>query len=353
MPGPSSTVIVTSEGLLNDRSALATVRAIARAGRRAIVATSGPNSIAAASRFTTEHVSVEPTGHPHYASTIQQVARERGASTVFATSDGALSALYPATDRLMDKATLRLDAATAGLDTPGSYEVTDSNNLDDSLIPFGFPMIVKPRKKRPGGPNVVRVDELFQLRSAVVEAGDGALIQPFLDGTTRAVAGVTWDGKLVAVLQQRYLRTFPPGAGTACAAITESVDSNWSAALAKLLTTTNGIFQAQFVGSNLIDLNLRPYGSMPLALAAGLNLPDLVCRLGAGDATPYREANLGVRYRWLDGDVRTLVSDVRNGRQGLATALWELAPRRGTAHSIMAIRDPKPGLVRLRRRRPS
>lgn len=345
MPGSSSNVIVTSAGRSNDRSALATVRALGAAGRPVVVVASHSASLAAASRFATRVIPVESLSERDYGQEVRRIASDHDASAIFATSDAALRSLYPATDELMDKATLGDKARAVGLSTPESRELT-ARDIDESFPNAVFPMIVKPRTKTPGGRAATRVDNPDELREALV---DGGLVQPLILDTTRALSGIVWDGVLVASIQQRYLRTFPARAGTASAAITEPVNGAWAESLRTLLAQTNGIFQAQFVGPELIDLNLRPYGSMPLALAAGLNLPDLVCRLTAGEPVETVTGKVGVRYRWVDGDLRTLLSDLRSGKRSIVDTVTAMAPRRGTAHSITTISDPRPGLVRLRR----
>lgn len=338
-------MIVTSAGRSNDRSALATVRALGVAGRRAVVVASHPASLAAASRHTAKLITLESVNEDDYGREVRRIADDQGASVIFATSDAALRALYPATDVLMDKATLGPKAHAVGLSTPESKELAASD-IDESFVGAAYPMIVKPRTKTPGGRAATRVDSADELRAALL---DGGLVQPLILDTTRALSGIVWDGALVAAVQQRYLRTFPARAGTASAAITEAINSGWAESLRTLLAGTNGIFQAQFVGSELIDLNLRPYGSMPLALAAGLNLPDLVCRFTAGEIVDPATAKVGVRYRWIDGDMRTLMSDLRSGNRSIIDTIKAIVPRPGTAHSITTISDPRPGLVRLRK----
>ncbi len=345
MPGTSSNVIVTSAGRANDRSALATVRALGVAGRRVVVVTSHPASLAAASRFAAQVIAMKFLNERDYGQEVRRIAADHDASVIFATSDAALRSLYPATDELMDKATLGDRARAVGLSTPESTELTASD-IDETFANAVFPMIVKPRTKTPGGRAATRVDTRDELREALV---NGGLVQPLILDTTRALSGIVWDGVLVASIQQRYLRTFPARAGTASAAITEPVNGAWAESLRTLLAQTNGIFQAQFVGPELIDLNLRPYGSMPLALTAGLNLPDLVCRLTAGESVDTVTGKVGVRYRWIDGDIRTLISDLRSGNRSIVDTITALVPRQGTAHSITTMSDPRPGLVRLRR----
>jgi len=90
------------------------------------------------------------------------------------------------------------------------------------------------------------------------------------------------------------------------------------------------------------------YGSLPLAVAAGANLPAIACRAAAGEhGSDIVRARPGVCYRWLEGDFRRVLHDVRHGSLTLRAAGRALWPRRGTAHSVESVRDPGPGLVRL------
>ena len=103
VPGSSSNVIVTSAGRSNDRSALATVRALGIAGRPVVVVASHSASLAAASRFATKVIALNSLNEGDYGRAVRRIAGDHDASVIFATSDAALRSLYPATDELMDK----------------------------------------------------------------------------------------------------------------------------------------------------------------------------------------------------------------------------------------------------------
>jgi len=117
-----------------------------------------------------------------------------------------------------------------------------------------------------------------------------------------------------------------------------------------LLEGHEGIFQAQFAGGYLLDLNPRVYGSMPLAVAAGANLPGIYSDLlrGSDEPAPPIRARPGVRFRWIEGDVRHLAWAVRRREMTMGQAVEALRPRRRTAHSTESLGDPLPMLVRLR-----
>ena len=118
--------------------------------------------------------------------------------------------------------------------------------------------------------------------------------------------------------------------------------------LAQLLAGHDGVFQAQFAGNYLLDLNPRVYGSLPLAVAAGANLPAILCDLLRGHQTGLVRAREGVFYRWIEGDIRHAVNALKRGSAGPVAALRMLLPKRGTAHSTESLDDPRPVFERLR-----
>jgi hypothetical protein len=173
-------------------------------------------------------------------------------------------------------------------------------------------------------------------------------VQPFAAGAMRAVCGVISDGRLLAAVHQKYVRIWPPDCGTASAAVTTTPDRELELRLVRLLAGHEGVFQVQLIGDQVIDVNPRVYGSLPLAVGAGANLPAIACRAASGrqDMELVR-GRPGVRYRWLEGDLRRVVHDVRAGVMPLRAGVRALAPRRGTTHSIESLRDPGPALARL------
>ncbi|MGZ6792796.1 MAG: hypothetical protein ACXVFV_07565, partial [Mycobacteriales bacterium] len=116
--------------------------------------------------------------------------------------------------------------------------------------------------------------------------------------------------------------------------------------LLRLLDGYDGIFQAQFVGPFLVDLNPRVYGSLPLAVAAGANLPAVWCALLAGAEPGLVRARAGVAYRWTEGDVRHVGAAVASREMTGAAAVRALLPGRRVAHSVGAVHDPQPLLSR-------
>lgn len=174
------------------------------------------------------------------------------------------------------------------------------------------------------------------------------LLQPRCDAEVTAVSGVVHDGVLRAAVAQRSVRLWPARAGTTSWGVTVEPDAMRLEALSAIMHDHEGVFQAQFVGPYLIDINPRVYGSLPLAVAAGVNLPAIYCALLQGRSVPWTVGRAGVRYRWLEGDVRHVLAAVRGGAMSWQAAAAAARPRRGTAHSVLQWSDLGPQLLRMR-----
>jgi len=124
-------------------------------------------------------------------------------------------------------------------------------------------------------------------------------------------------------------------------------DTELESRVLDVLGDYQGIFQVQLIGAHLLDINPRVYGSLPLAVASGANLPAVYCDLlGGRKLEAPKRAEPGVRYRWTEGDARALAGGVRAHDLSMAEAVRALRPRRRTAHSLEDVRDLKPLLLR-------
>jgi len=344
--GRVRSVLVIDQVDGRSRSAVAAVRALAAGGFRPLVAVSGRRSSAAVSRDCAGTVLLPPPGVPDYR---QVVLHELAAGGLrpLVTSDAALVALGLPGGELVDKAFLPHRAAAAGLAMPQTRGFADAAELREAAGSLDYPLVLKPAFNTAAAAGARRVDSAQALHEMTVGLPGPVVVQPFHDGGLTAVAGVIRDGSLLAVVHQAYVRFWPPECGVASAAVTTPPNLELEARLPRLLAGHCGVFQVQFVGDLLIDVNPRAYGSLPLAVAAGANLPAIACTDPPTDRDGPVRGRPGVRYRWLEGDVRRVLHDVRHGRLEWKRGVTAMRPRRGTAHSIESLRDPLPGLVRL------
>ncbi|HEX8104443.1 MAG TPA: ATP-grasp domain-containing protein, partial [Solirubrobacteraceae bacterium] len=222
--------------------------------------------------------------------------------------------------RLRDKTALAGLAEAAGLAAPLTLAEGPAGAL--AADPPPAPCVVKSTWGKGGPLPVTRLVETdAELRALLEELPPDhpLLIQERLAGPLIGLAVVIdRDGRLVARFQQVALRLWPLHAGGSSVAISVAPDPALCEHTAALLRGAGfwGLAQVQFLtgarGPALIDVNPRYYGSMPLATAAGVNLPAAwqAVALGErlGDPPLYRE---GVTYRWLEADLRAALHGSR------------------------------------------
>ncbi len=259
-------------------------------------------------------------------------------------------------ERATDKGLLPELAATAGLQTPPTTKVVRGDSETVSM--FGFPAIVKPRSSRMQTSNVTlsafktHYVTNEQAAEEALEAlpGKEGFIQAYIPGLLRSVTGVSWEGELVCVLHQRSPRIWPVSTGESAYAETVPPNAELEQGVGRMLRALDwsGLFQAQFIQSSrgehyLIDLNPRIYGSLALAVAAGLNLPVIWVDLLLGRRLDVGSYRVGARFRHEEKDVRALAWMLQKGE--FRSALQGTIPRRGTTHAAFSLRDPMPLLT--------
>lgn len=360
-------------------SVLATVRALHAAGYAPWVAVHRPGTYAARSRAAAGVVTVP---HPAddgrgFVDALAAASARVRAEAILPGTEVAMVALSEHAHRLdpsvrlgigprrvmadaTDKGLLGGFAREAGLAVPPSMEVA-SDDVPPEL-PFPYPVVVKPRQSelrgadglvRHVGARIVRSAEALPAALAAIPGGCG-LVQPFLTGPLGSIAGVAWDGRLVAAIQARGERLWPIDCGSISSGVTVPLDPALARAVEGLLRRIGwqGIFQVDVFERDgtytIIDLNPRVYTSLGHATHAGLNLPgiwvDLLRGVAPSVPTGYR---VGARYRHDEGDLRALAHMLRHGPR--AAALRGLVPRRDTTLAIFSARDPGPSLTSLSR----
>lgn len=346
-PFTDAWVLVTDDTTGQNRAAVATVRALAQAGYHPAVSTAGERSIAAASRFCEQRVRLPRAGTPGYAEALRAELASGRYAAALPASDVSLIAAGCSGSELVNKVVAYERAQKADIPVL-PWEVFESAQaLQSCADRLPYPVVVKAVVKVFNGDPQAHVIEAPQDLDRL--SGVGALIvQPYEDVPLRAVSGVIWDGRFLALAHQRYLRLWPVRAGVGSAAVTVAPDYELEEKLAVILAGHNGVFQAQLAGPYLLDLNPRVYGSLPLTLAAGPNLPAIACDAAQGKMRMLTRAQPGVRYRWVEGDVRHLVNNWRAGRISSAEVLRAGWPHRRTAHSSESLLDPGPIVERLR-----
>jgi predicted ATP-grasp superfamily ATP-dependent carboligase len=342
------------------RGALAGCRALGRAGWAIGIGSARPG-FASSSRYARawHHVPPPEEDEPAFLQAVRSAIEAGGYELVFAAGDSEavalsagraqLQAIFPYAPhadviRAFDKVELEAAAQRAGLRTP------------ERVGPDDAPVIVKPRRTTVRGPDgaplrlraeLAETPEEARERTAYLESvGAEPLLQRYVEGSLVAYVAVTdRESRVVAAVQQRALSVWPSRSGGSVRAETVEVDRELAERVGALLADLSwfGIAQTQFQSppngeAVLIDLNGRFYGSLALALAAGPNLPAIWAALATGRRLPPLEpARIGVRYHWLEMDLRR-AAQLRSLRAAATSAAWALRAR----HGLWDAGDPRP-----------
>lgn len=351
-------------------ASLATVRGLRAGGYEPWFAACTPNTYASRSRATAGTVIVpQPSeGAAAYVSALADTAARISARAVLPGNELSIKALagreaaFPngvavgsnpphVVRRATDKAVLTSLAAEVGLSAPPTVEVTH-DDLESRRAELSFPAVLKPASSAIDEPGrtwmapPTRVVASFEELERAVEHGLRWLAQPLVHGSLIAVSGVAWRGEVVCSAHQTALRIYPPVVGVSAYAETVPRDPALDRVLAELVGRIgwSGIFEFQLIRSDdaayLIDLNPRPYGSLALAIGAGLNLPTVWADLVLGRSPATGSYRPGVRYRAESREGKAVLSALSRGRFREALAL--LRPRRHTVHAVFQARDPAP-----------
>lgn len=356
-------------------AALGAVRALRAAGHEPWVGASSRRAYAARSRASAGTVPLpysgaDPAG---FLGRLRAEVARLGVRVVIPGTEPDLVAITESSDtsiraiaglpqpdvvkRIIDKTEVYQAARSVGLSVPRT-ELIDREGVA-AVSEADFPAIVKPvRSARTADSGaLVRIDARLvashaELGRLLDELGtDQWLFQARIEGQLGAISGVARDGEVVAALHQRSRRVWPPDAGVSAFAETVAADPALEGQVARLIgaLSWSGIFQAQFIhndrGAHLIDLNPRVYGSLALATAAGVNLPAIWIAVVTGSRVEPATYRVGVHYRSDELDLRSLLHLARHGSP--AAAATGLLPRRRTAHSVVSLSDPAPGLTSL------
>ena len=372
------------------RQALAAVRSLARSGLNvAVVAGAADAGWAPALRSRWRRISaivpdfdVDPDG---FVDAVLGLLDQYPARMILPCHDGSIQALrgrraelerrtfFPfASEAALDIATSKTRtlalATELGIAIPKSVIVADESDIRSAISELGFPVVVKPvsswaRGTRLGADAAVNLEEAMREVEKIRAAGLQVLMQQWLPGRRDAVSVFCTSGKIWARFAQTSHREFPPlgGASVLCESIPPLADIVEPAEALVRAADLDGCSMVEFRRDRagrpvLMEVNSRLPGSAALAIAAGVDFPQLLYTWAVGkplhEIAGYR---VGRRLRWLSGDVWYLKyvfegpgrTDTPSKGRALATFLYDFM-RRPSAIDGFERRDLIPSLVELR-----
>jgi hypothetical protein len=321
----------------NSGPALAVVRSLGRAGWRVIVE-GGTKS--ARSRFAGAAIELpDPLAAPDdYAAELASLVERLRPSVVAPATDATLELAWDAVGSSThilggDEKTVRLSfdkvrtletAERLGFPVPQWFAPTTPAGAHDAAATLDRPCVVKPRR------SYVRKDGALVQRRHVVVDSDGALeraldrladpdgalpiVQALVPGRALSVSAVVADGRVVAAAARETLSFYPLSGGTSVWKRTIPLTDDGVESALQLLQGIglHGLAEAEYqVGADrvprLMEIGARPHGWLPLAIAAGVDLPLAAAEpaVGLTPAAPERY-DVGLEMRWLAGEALRL-----------------------------------------------
>ncbi len=259
-------------------------------------------------------------------------------------------------------ATLEI-ATQCGVPVPTSVAIENTAALDAILPTLQFPIIAKPGDKSNATVHDFKTrtftsaDELREAFSQQARFGEGLLFQTYHRGQGVGVELLMHDSTPIAAFQHRRLSENPPSGGVAVVAVAESVDPRLLDYSVRLLNALEweGVAMVEYrhdptTGETvLMEVNGRFWGSLPLAVKAGMDFPYYAWEIGQRRMPTVRSTyRSGLRVRWTAGSLKrfahAFTDDAEHIGLGAATVQLLADFRPGTRSAMWSSRDPLPAV---------
>ncbi len=387
----SSRRVLVTDG--EQRASLAVVRSLGAAGHHVFVCSSRGRSISGSSRYAAAESTVaDPLTDPdQFALDIAAITRERQIDTLIPISEASLLALLPIRDRfegvcipftqlqtfqnICDKGAVLEAAKRIGLAVPEQHVVhtaADVSSLDVESL--HFPVVVKPARSvseskagqrlKTAVEHAASSDQLREILLGADPAAYPLLVQQRIIGPGVGIFLLVSDGRIAAAFSHRRIREKPPSGGVSVYRESIPADPKLVQLSALLLAEFGweGVAMIEFkldarTGcAYLMEINGRFWGSLQLAIDAGVDFPRLLLDTcgdtGTVPFTPVTAYASGIRLRWFWGEVDHMVARFRSSDAKLAlppgspsrsTAMRDFFRRYpGDRSEILRRDDPKP-----------
>lgn len=390
----SNRAVLVTDG--NERSALAVTRSLGGQGVPVYVGAESGSSLAGSSRYCLQSFAYPPpmTRPDDYVACLIDHANKWEASVVFPMTDLAVELLgapqlqdrakfvlpIPSLEQyhaLSNKYRLMKWAQKEGIPIPDTRFVIDGDV--EAILPGldRWPVVVKPARslvwtrgswKKTSVRYARNANELRRFYADSTELREPSLVQSRVIGEGQGVFGLFDQGRPLALFAHRRLREKPPSGGVSV--LRESIAlpepmTKYALAIAQSVSW-HGVAMMEFkVDSQsripyLMEVNGRFWGSLQLAIDAGIDFPWLLYQLAVTGTVPeFEPYRSGVKSRWWLGDVDHLLLRLRKSDEELR--LPPGSPSRlvtiknflnvfdsQTKGEVLRVGDLKPGLHEMR-----
>lgn len=380
---------VTSNVLVLDaaqRSALAATRSLGRLGLAVTTADATPRALAGCSRYSSDYLhspssELEPQA---YITWLAHVLRSEQFEWVLPVTEITSQLIllhreelpdvslpfadYDTVMKLADKGKLVELATQLGVSCPASKWYASASELEKEALTF--PLVLKPCLSKIFTGEcwlATRVRVLSCRADLEQEFLDSPylqdypfMLQEFVPGSGAGIFCLYERGRPAAFFAHRRLREKPPEGGVSVLSESAPVDPALRECAERLLSAVqwHGVAMVEFRVTPeghpyLMEVNTRFWGSLQLAIDAGVDFPRLLWQIDRCQAMEVVEGyRVGQRLRWLLGDLDGLYLYMRGrytSRQKLARLRQFFTPRmRHCRHEVNRLGDLGPGWHELK-----
>lgn len=371
------------------RSALAVTRSLGRHGIPVITADETTSALAGCSRFSAGYFSYpSPRLHPvEFISSVAELASTQDIHIILPMTElttmlllqnrqafQELSIPFPGIvtlSSLSDKCSLMPLAESLGIPIPKTRHAENTSMLPAASEGLDYPIILKPGMSwlRSNGEwfrSSVRCAHSRQEAEEIVTADPAFragpfLVQEYIKGKGQGVFALYDHGEPLAFFSHKRLREKPPSGGVSV--LSESVPAAPALlSYARSLldhASWHGIAMVEFRVADdgtpyLMEVNTRFWGSLQLAVDAGVDFPWLLYQVACDmRPDPVNSFRTGARLRWLLGDLDSLYLTLRDGhysyleKTGAVLQFLRPAPFK-TRHEVNRLGDLAPFRWELR-----
>ncbi|HKW62481.1 MAG TPA: ATP-grasp domain-containing protein [Candidatus Acidoferrum sp.] len=309
---------------------------------RVVVADETRKTMSGVSKYCTEtFVYPSPTANVRaFLSTIKAECLRRGIAVIFPMTEISTGMVlknrqefedfqlpfvdFSAFDMVTDKRCLMQLAQQLNINIPKTHYIGDALSLQRVYPTLKFPVVIKPYRSRVWtngrctAATVKYAESVSQLKKTIAQyeylARNPFLLQEYISGHAHGIFALYNRGKPIASFAHRRLRENPPSGGVSV--LCESVEKHpeaWRMSRTILdHMAWHGVAMVEFkVTPNgtpyLMEVNGRFWGSLQLAIDAGVDFPWLLYQMATGQPVDSADGySIGVRSRWLLGDLAAL-----------------------------------------------
>jgi predicted ATP-grasp superfamily ATP-dependent carboligase len=362
--------ILVTDG--DERSALAVVRSLGSAGHDVYVCSSSGRSIAGASRHAKgERIVAASLASPReFAHDVKALISTWGIDTLLPMTEQAFNAIFansalftdvvipgPTSEQfraISDKQRVMEAALACGLGVPAQIVLSTPSDAEALTgADLDFPLVVKPARSvaQKNGVQiklgVIHCPDREALRSALDSFPAAAyplLLQHRIIGPGIGVFLLMWGREMVASFAHRRLREKPPSGGVSVYRESIEPDPDLLERSRKLLERFNwsGVAMIEYKVEQktgipfIMEINGRFWGSLQLAIDAGVDFPRLLLECASGQKVSGPEKyKLGIRSKWEWGEVDYILARLRRTDAELSLPPGSLSRLRGVLRPLI------------------